>query len=141
MSLFYLIRKAMSQHLYAYFMKDATQDIMTFNSGRGKLTFQSENLYIEAPTSNMIDDFLNNVLVRYSETELPITREQWIELMANESNKFNALVSPFRTNPNVEIIPLQEPSPRVVFCGKTEAVNSAYEYFYSSFGKQIIVNR
>ena len=55
--------------------------------------------------------------------------------MANESNKFNSLVSPFQTNPNVEIIPLQDPIPQVVFCGKAEAVNSAYEYFYSSFGK------
>ena len=141
MSSFYLIRLTMSQHLYAYFMKDATQDIMAFNSGRGKLRFQSGNLYIEASTSYLIDDFLNNVLVRYSETDLPITREQWFELMANECNKFNALVSPFQTNPNVEIIPLQDPIPRVVFCGKTEAVNSAYQYLYSSFGKQIIVNR
>ena len=66
----------MSQHLYDYFMNDATQDIKPFNSGKGKLTFQSGNLYFEASTSNMINDFLNNVLVRYSETELPITREQ-----------------------------------------------------------------
>ena len=141
MYLFCLIRTTMSQHLYAYFMKDATQDIKAFNSGRGKLTFQSGNLYIEAPTSDMIGDFLNNVLIRYSERELPITREQLTELLADGSSKFNALVSSFRTNPNVEIIILQYPIPQVVFCGKTESVNSAYEYCWSSFGKQIIVNR
>ena len=131
----------MSQHLYAFFMKDATQDIDTFKSGNGRLTFQSGSLYIEAPTSKMIDDFLNNILIQYSERELPISREQLTELLANESSKFNALVSPFRTNPNVKIILLQDPIPQVVFCGKTEAVNSAYEYCWSSFGKQIIINR
>ena len=68
-----------------------------------------------------------------TEKQLVVSPQQWNQLMTlnDGKSKFLELSFPFSANPNVKINTNFAPDckPMIVFAGKSDAVDSAYQYF------------
>lgn len=133
----------MSSQLHKCFLSLAQQQIQLFESRGGVLTYSNGFMYIEAPSTEQINSFTNNVIMRYSERTIAISEQQWDELMSDGSKRYKVLVLPFETNTLVKILPLNKVSstlPQLLIIGVKEAVDSAHKYLWNYISKEVRVD-
>ena len=132
----------MSQQLYDLFTKSALSDITTFHQRGGTLNYHQGNVVLQAKGYDELTQFRSFVLSRYIEKCLVCSPSQWNQLVVvNECGirKMDELKSPFISNPNLMI--LEEAPLNLKFVGTSDAVTSAYDYFFSALNKEIPVDR
>ena len=132
----------MSQQLYDLFTKSASSHITTFQQRGGALNYHQGNVILQAKNYDELTQFRSFVLSLYMEKSLVCSPSQWNQLVVvNECGirKMDELKSPFVSNPNLMI--LEKAPLNLEFVGTSDAVTSAYDYFFSALNKELPVDR
>ena len=122
------------------FCQLSSSQIQAFKDKGGSLEYDCPTLNLKAPTakeSKILLDLLNT----YSERKLVCSPEQWNRLVVvsqQGQREMDALIAPFKFNPALRIT--EEPL-SLVFVGRKDAVDAAYDHICKDLKKEIKIER
>ena len=120
----------MSDQLYMLFKKASVAAVEKLKISID-YDYASNELVVKSKPvdAHIIERFMSEVVNEYDELTLPITIDQHNRLMKireDGSSQFEALVSPFSANPNIEIRPMQQGKQMFLkFLGKSDVLYEA----------------
>ena len=123
-------------------------DVIKEYQGSGVVTsHENSQLTISGPSQELIES-LALKMDEFSEETLHLTPGQWNQIMSIPSkglSKFQEMNEPFKTNPNVTVIPVgitqKDTTPVILFVGTVEAVGSAHRCFAAILNKKLALGR
>ena len=137
----------MSAPLNNLFQKASAIEIHSFKMRKGSVDYDSDakELVITSPTDELLDKFICEVVDEYCELKLSLSIEQYNDLMKIQDDglsQLQRLTAPFSTNPNVKIEPFQQRTEtNILFTGKRDAAQSAYDHVMGFIAKEITAER